>query len=721
MKTGNTDSPKIASSASPDRARRQLRYLLLAFFCALAVPVYFLLHRVYRQLENETLYQYRMSAEELVGRMNAHLQDVLDTEEARSFDDYSFYKVGNVPLQAGKGLTYSPLAEFPPKTQMPGMMGYFQLNPDGSLQSPILPKIERNGISETPPEIEGEELAKRIAAWDRLFTVLASQDETAAPAEAAAAGAQQENVVRDAVSVLRGREAKKEMSENEIAQVVLGSRNAKQQLVPEKLLEEGAQFEGAKKVTELNLDGQYLPRDKGAAGSASVAPQAKSSAGAPPEAVPQRSRRKEKVELPAPVSAGASKPQSPGTAAESAASETARRQKAKSAVKALSLEGEVDPFQFKFLDELHLMFVRKVWREGQRFLQGFVVDGEAFFKEFVDTPFRTSAISQNSNMIVGYRGIFFRRVNATGGASIKGSRALRELVLYRAPLAAPFDKLELLITTPALPAPPGQRVVNMLAVALFFVLIGGLVGMYRLGVRHIVFAKERSDFVSAVSHELKTPLTSIRMYSEMLRSGWVEDETKKKSYYDYIFSESERLSRLISNVLQFARLTNNDSPLELKPVFAEQLLDIAREKVATQIESGGYVLNSTFEGEKKAFQALIEEDAFSRIAINLADNALKFSANTTQKIIELTVKASADSVVFSVRDYGPGVPRDQMKRIFRLFYRAEDELHRSTPGTGIGLALVKELADKMNATVDLKNRNPGAEFQLVFPVVEPQE
>ena len=103
-------------------------------------------------------------------------------------------------------------------------------------------------------------------------------------------------------------------------------------------------------------------------------------------------------------------------------------------------------------------------------------------------------------------------------------------------------------------------------------------------------AQERSNFVSAVSHERKTPLTSIRMYGEILRAGWVESEDKKRSYYDFIFFESERLSRLIANVLHLARLTNNDSSLELRSYPPDRLLDIIRLKVSSQIEAAGFAL-----------------------------------------------------------------------------------------------------------------------------------
>jgi signal transduction histidine kinase len=100
------------------------------------------------------------------------------------------------------------------------------------------------------------------------------------------------------------------------------------------------------------------------------------------------------------------------------------------------------------------------------------------------------------------------------------------------------------------------------------------------------------------------------------------------------------------------------------------------------------------------------------------DNAIKFSKDAVEKIVEVRSKSMADGdIVFSVRDYGPGVPQDQMKKIFELFYRSESELTRETVGTGIGLAIVYQLATAMGGSVDLVNVEPGAEFRVAFPAI----
>jgi len=257
-------------------------------------------------------------------------------------------------------------------------------------------------------------------------------------------------------------------------------------------------------------------------------------------------------------------------------------------------------------------------------------------------------------------------------------------------------------------------------VTLAVVLIGGFWLMYRFALGQMRLARQQQDFVSAVSHELKTPLTSIRMYGEMLKAGWA-DEAKKRVYYDYIHSESERLSRLIENVLQLARLTRNTQRFDFKPVGTHELVDMVRSKVGSQIERAGFTL--ALRNDAPADTALtVDADAFAQIFINLVDNALKFSASAATKVVEIASRRESDGgVLFTVRDFGPGVPKDQMKKIFELFYRPADELTRETVGTGIGLALVRQLATAMGARVDVRNREPGAEFRLHFASTQRRE
>jgi signal transduction histidine kinase len=142
-------------------------------------------------------------------------------------------------------------------------------------------------------------------------------------------------------------------------------------------------------------------------------------------------------------------------------------------------------------------------------------------------------------------------------------------------------------------------------------------------------------------------------------------------------------------------------------------------KISNQIERAGFELR--FQTINDADQATIniDEDCFAQIIINLVDNAIKFSKTAENKVIEVSSKRSKDGrILFSVRDYGPGIPKDQMKKIFELFYRSESELTRETVGTGIGLAIVHQLTLAMNGNVDLINAGPGAEFRIWFSITE---
>jgi signal transduction histidine kinase len=149
-------------------------------------------------------------------------------------------------------------------------------------------------------------------------------------------------------------------------------------------------------------------------------------------------------------------------------------------------------------------------------------------------------------------------------------------------------------------------------------------------------------------------------------------------------------------------------------------MDMARSKVESQIERAGFQISFETDAGLADQSVDVDADAFTQIVINLVDNALKFSQPADTKVIEVAAHLHQEQVMFSVRDYGPGVPRKQMKKIFKLFYRLENELTRETVGTGIGLALVHQLCRAMGGSVDVVNRRPGAEFRVFFPRQKPE-
>ncbi len=381
-----------------------------------------------------------------------------------------------------------------------------------------------------------------------------------------------------------------------------------------------------------------------------------------------------------------------------------------------TFESEIDPFQFSLLDSGHLVLFRNVWRNGSRYIQGLLIDQPAFLEAVIDSAFRSTTLFDMSDLVIGYHDDVISLIRGGADASLPtGAGGLDGALLYRSSLSAPFDRLELVFSINRLPPGPGAKVLGWSALVIAAVFVGGFISLYRLGLGQIRLARQQQDFVSAVSHELKTPLTSIRMYGEMLKEGWA-DEEKQKQYYEFIHDESERLTRLISNVLQLSRITRNEPQFDARPVTVGKLLDQVRSKISSQVERAGFDLEFAVDDDAVERRVVVDDDCFAQIVINLVDNAIKFSKNAPTKKIEISCRVDAgDKVVFRVRDFGPGIDKSQLKKIFRLFYRTESELTRETAGTGIGLAIVHQLVTAMGGSVDVVNRDPGAEFQVAFP------
>ena len=381
-----------------------------------------------------------------------------------------------------------------------------------------------------------------------------------------------------------------------------------------------------------------------------------------------------------------------------------------------TFESEVEPLELAAIESGELLLYRKVWREGARFVQGMVIDRDVFLDRAIMGPFSSTTLSGMSDLVVALDDDVIGLAQAEGGPSYpEHVSGMEGDLLYRARLTSPLDAIELIYSVRRLPAGPGGAVLAWTTVLLAAVFGVGFIALYRLGLGQIRLARQQQDFVSSVSHELKTPLTSIRMYSEMLKEGWA-DEARQQQYYAFIHDESERLSRLIANVLQLASITRGEPALELKTVRVDRLLDNIRSKIATQVERAGFEVGFSVASQAAEAMVEVDEDCMSQIIINLVDNALKFSRNAETRRVEIGATIAAeDRVRITVRDYGPGIPREQMKKIFRLFYRPQSELTRETVGTGIGLAIVHQLTQAMGGTVDVLNRDPGAEFGVSFP------
>ena len=274
---------------------------------------------------------------------------------------------------------------------------------------------------------------------------------------------------------------------------------------------------------------------------------------------------------------------------------------------------------------------------------------------------------------------------------------------------APLEALSLRLALAPLRDTDNARSIYWLAVLLILASTFGLYALYRLSAVAVHFAERRSNFAASVSHELKTPLTAIRMYAEMLRDGMVGDEAKRDEYYATITSESERLSRLIDNVLEWSKLEKEQRELSLTLAPVEPVLREVARVLRPHAEARGFELVVDIEPDLPS--ARYDADALQQIVFNLVDNGLKYAAEAECKRIHVSAVRRSEGVEIAVRDFGPGVAPSQLPLVFEAFYRAEDELTRRTKGTGIGLALVRGLAEAMGGRAQARNLEAEGDAQ----------
>lgn len=292
-------------------------------------------------------------------------------------------------------------------------------------------------------------------------------------------------------------------------------------------------------------------------------------------------------------------------------------------------------------------------------------------------------------------------------STAKRSSSLSEMVqseAFQHQFAEPFSSVHAELRLAPLEAPFSETLLFPLTCGLGLLIVAGLYFLYRMVSTQLEFARRQGNFVSAVTHELKTPLTAIRLHAEMLSEGLYDSPEKAHEYYKTITSQSERLSRLIGNVLFL-------SNIERKPPAAPKAGDVKAELERTvrtlspHIEKSGFSLETQLPEDAPA--ALFDQDSLEQILFNLVDNSLKYASAAQDKRLTLSLEVQAGRLEVALRDRGPGLPKGQEEKVFQAFYRAEDEMTRRHQGTGLGLALVQDLAERMGATIEVAAAKPG--------------
>ncbi len=338
----------------------------------------------------------------------------------------------------------------------------------------------------------------------------------------------------------------------------------------------------------------------------------------------------------------------------------------------------------------------------------------------VDAPMLESAAGSEPGDLVA---LHARPLVLPAGASPGAD--LRRIV--QVPVGEQLPHLALLIVNPLADPDPRDAVIRerskrhvMYTSALAVALALGLLLLVRGAARARELAQLKSDFVSTVSHELKTPLTSIRMFAEMLEQGVAQGDAQKMArYHGVIVQESQRLGLLIANLLDYAQIEKGTRRYTPSRQSIGQLAQHAVTTFETLRDPDGQRNSIEVEVSDEAVRTEVEvdRDVVVQAVLNLLANAAKYGG--ADNAIEVSVGADSVAGWIEVRDHGPGIPPSEQARIFREFYRAPEAYRSGVEGTGLGLALVKRHIEALGGTVEVASTvGQGASFTIRLPRVQ---
>ncbi|HZP63332.1 MAG TPA: HAMP domain-containing sensor histidine kinase [Terriglobales bacterium] len=244
-------------------------------------------------------------------------------------------------------------------------------------------------------------------------------------------------------------------------------------------------------------------------------------------------------------------------------------------------------------------------------------------------------------------------------------------------------------------------------------LAAGIVLTHRNISREMALARLKSDFVSNVSHELRTPLSLIRLYAETLEMGRLKSSEKAQEYYSIIRKESERLSGLINNILDFSRIEAGRKEYDFRETDLRELVHNTLESYRYQIEQNGFAFEENIAEDVPPMR--VDREAVARSLLNLVNNALKYSQD--RKFIGVNLFRDNGSVRLEVTDHGIGIPESEQAKIFEKFYRVGDPLVHNTKGSGLGLSLVRHIVLAHGGEVRVESApGRGSTFTITLPV-----
>ena len=643
---------------------KKLKILILIFCVALSIPLGYFILRTYWSLEQEEISELRYFAIALFDQIEEELAAFVLEEEARPVDQYRYYYA---PSQEISAPVPSPLSQPPRK---PYILGYFQNDPDGSFQTPLVKSDKA-----IPPE--RTQLVAQLNEANRIFNQ--KRTTVAEPTEAKSteilAKREREQASSFAEKYLDLSRSKKSpraslgQEKSRVEEITPGQavnlarRDQEQSSTlrwqqPETQAEEEEPKEAPSKVGDRLA--YQASKDKGQMAEGRY------------EAAPVR-----------PATSG-------------------------SLMDSPKLQVEVDPLQSVFINEGQIFIFRRIVINNQIFRQGFVLLVDEFLRHLAEEYFSEQPMAAFANLRLSVIDRGEETALHQSGAAVQQANFSLERTFPR-----PFSFLRATLICDRIPKSVGRSTLNIMMVVLACIILMGLFAIYQSARQVMALSERRSRFVSSVTHELKTPLTNIRMYIEMLEQGIARDPEREQEYFRILGSESSRLSRLINNVLEFSKFEKKQTRLDLREGTLEEVIQEVNEVMQEKLRQEGFSLKVDME-ELSPFR--YDREAMIQILINLLDNSMKFGKSMPRREISINVWPEPGMAKISVSDTGPGIPPHDLKKVFDDFYRVDSDLTRTTGGTGIGLALVKKLVTLMGGTVWAENNEgPGCTITVSLP------
>jgi len=356
---------------------------------------------------------------------------------------------------------------------------------------------------------------------------------------------------------------------------------------------------------------------------------------------------------------------------------------------------------------LLLMFVTSS-RFPEQKIAGFLIDAKSFLTDVLQTKIEQAA---GEEFLLA---VFDRRtrniVLSTSPVEIAQLREMKDLWLfpgYSIGIRLKGTSVEDIVRARA------KR--NLILIGVIDILLIGAVWlMYRTLKKEMELVRLKGDFVSNVSHELRTPLSLIRMFTETLSMKRVRTEEKKQEYFGTILHETERLTRLINNILNFSRMEAGKKQYHIEPMALNDVVTDVIKTYTSPLQHEGFTTSVHLAENLPAIHA--DREAVAEALINILDNAVKYSAADKYVRIKTGQRDSINYV--EVEDHGIGIEKHHYKKIFETFYRVSTGLTNNIKGSGLGLSLVSHIMDAHGGTIELESvPGKGSTFRLLFPTM----